>query len=424
MKILLGKGSFFSQPNGADEQLVNYAVHLQKAGHAITVVILCRFPKSDLYYQQLRQAGVRVVCLGRHPLYLFFLCIRAILQWSPCLRVCQWLTDWETLLHYTCVYYLRRNRPDVLHVLVEGGVFLKAAHVARVPVIYQEIATPWRSKPWECYYRRLETVLGYATGLAALSPRHAMLCGDLLAWKGEVDVIPLIIPDPLQIGFSVRRRGGAPVLGFAGRIERLKGVFLLIQAFAIVIKKVPEAKLNLAGSGEDEKQVAAEAELLGICDRCEFLGPYEGQGAMSEFMSRLDVLVHPSLTEGTPHTIGEAMAHGLPIIASDVGGIPDMLTEESGILIPVGEVQALAEAMLRVINDRDLCARMGLASRSRYETVFSPQAVIPLILGAYDRVQREYHGIGAEDWAAASAHPWKNAVAHCPMQVDSVNAPL
>ncbi|HEX6729889.1 MAG TPA: glycosyltransferase family 4 protein [Pyrinomonadaceae bacterium] len=79
----------------------------------------------------------------------------------------------------------------------------------------------------------------------------------------------------------------------------------------------------------------------------------------SRFNTSIDVFVLPSLTEGTPNVIIEAMAHGKPIIANAVGGVPDLVTEEVGILVPLDDVKALAAAMARLAGDDDLRHRMG-----------------------------------------------------------------
>src|SRR5207248_1642526 len=103
------------------------------------------------------------------------------------------------------------------------------------------------------------------------------------------------------------------------------------------------------------------AKVLPLCvlDACAFLDPYNAPEDKSAFMYGLDVFVLPTLAEGTPNSIIEAMAHGLPVIASAVGGIPDLITPETGMLVPPGNPQALADAMLLLASDPELRARMG-----------------------------------------------------------------
>jgi glycosyltransferase involved in cell wall biosynthesis len=87
---------------------------------------------------------------------------------------------------------------------------------------------------------------------------------------------------------------------------------------------------------------------LGLNGSWEFVGSYDGAVGCSAFMRTLDVFVLPSFAEGTSKSVIEAMAHGLPIITTNVGGSPDLLTAETGILIPPGDSSALADAMQRL----------------------------------------------------------------------------
>jgi glycosyltransferase involved in cell wall biosynthesis len=103
-------------------------------------------------------------------------------------------------------------------------------------------------------------------------------------------------------------------------------------------------------------------------------------------MRSLDVFVLPSLAEGTPNSVVEAMAHGLPVIATKVGGIPDLLSPDSGILIPPGDATALGLAMRRLALDPALRASMGLAARERYLKQFSPDPVLLVLLNTYRRL--------------------------------------
>lgn len=123
-------------------------------------------------------------------------------------------------------------------------------------------------------------------------------------------------------------------------------------------------------------------------------------------MESLDVFVMPSFTEGTPNSIVEAMACGKPIIASEVGGISDMIGDESGILVPAGDMSALTEAMLRLAKDADLRRTMGAAAKERYQKLFSPKVVVPLMVDTYRRVTRNGHGVAEIVAGNGHLHPW------------------
>jgi glycosyltransferase involved in cell wall biosynthesis len=151
--------------------------------------------------------------------------------------------------------------------------------------------------------------------------------------------------------------------------------------------------------------MSARAASLGVAARYDYVGVYSRPEERAAFMRGIDVFVMPSFTEGTPNSIIEAMAHGLPVIASNVGGIPDVLDADSGVLVPPGDARALAEALVRLARDAGLRARMGKAARARYRHLFSPKAVLPVFLGTYQRVVGR-NGAAAAAGGNGHEHPW------------------
>src|SRR5258708_27883717 len=179
--------------------------------------------------------------------------------------------------------------------------------------------------------------------------------------------------------------------GFAARREELKGPMILLEAFAAAHGKCGEICLKIAGDGSQRQKIAARAKALDIASRYRYHGVYTPPEGCRAFMEILDVFVMPSFTEGTPNSIVEAMACGKPIIASEVGGIPDMIGEESGILVPPGDMKALAEAMLCLAQNPELRRTMGAAAKERNQKLFSPNVVVPLMFPTYRRVPRTDH---------------------------------
>jgi glycosyltransferase involved in cell wall biosynthesis len=104
----------------------------------------------------------------------------------------------------------------------------------------------------------------------------------------------------------------------------------------------------------------------------------------------------------------EAMAHGLPVISTTVGGIPDVVNAETGILVAPEDTEALAEAMLRLAADPALRARMGEAAKSRYEELFSPDSVLPVIMNRYRAIisGKNNHRQRDRQEGVKLSHPW------------------
>jgi glycosyltransferase involved in cell wall biosynthesis len=142
--------------------------------------------------------------------------------------------------------------------------------------------------------------------------------------------------------------------GTIGRLVPAKGHAILLDAFAIVTKSAPEAELSIYGYGDLEASLRAQIVRLGIDGRARL----EGRTSNSaETLQNLDVFVFSSVNEGLPLVILEAMAAGLPVVTTDVGGIPEVARRESAWLCPPGSVEALAAAMLQAFNCADLRER-------------------------------------------------------------------
>ena len=152
-------------------------------------------------------------------------------------------------------------------------------------------------------------------------------------------------------------------------------------------------------------EVKARVRELDLRDACDIVGHYSDPRLRSAFMNSLDVFVLPSLAEGTPNGVIEAMAHGIPVIASNVGGIPDIIDADSGILVPPGDATALADAMATLANDPKRRNEMGAAARERHQKLFAPTVVVPLLLHVYDRVTGNGHSANGNN----HLHPWAEA---------------
>ncbi len=120
-------------------------------------------------------------------------------------------------------------------------------------------------------------------------------------------------------------------------------------------------------------------------------------------MRTLDVFVLPSFAEGTSNSLVEAMAHGLPIITTNVGGSPDLLTPGTGILIPPGDSLALADAMQCLASDPALRKQMGQAARDLYLQLFAPDVVLSMLVSTYSRLTGTN---GRESSSSNVRHPW------------------
>ena len=158
---------------------------------------------------------------------------------------------------------------------------------------------------------------------------------------------------------------------YMGRLARIKGLFELLQAVRIVTELGIDARLTIAGDGEDAAALQHYARSLGIASRVTFCGPVFGPDKMN-LLSGADLAVLASYQEGLPYAVLEAMAAGIPVLATRVGAIPDVVTDGiDGLLVSPGDIVAIAEAIAELSRDREKLSWMSRACRKRVLAAFS-----------------------------------------------------
>ena len=188
-------------------------------------------------------------------------------------------------------------------------------------------------------------------------------------------------------------RPGDFVFGNVGRLARTKGQAYLIEAFAEVLKKLANvkvkvrvrararARLVIIGDGPLRAELEDSARRLGISDKVNFLGQRHD---VPSLLKGFDVFVFPSLAEGLPLGLLEAMASSLPIVASRVGGIPEVVTVKFARLVPPAEPASLADAMVGLaMAGEEEALEMGRAARERVEVGFTAQTMCRSLMEVY-----------------------------------------
>jgi len=168
-----------------------------------------------------------------------------------------------------------------------------------------------------------------------------------------------------------------------GRMTPQKEHALLLRAFAQDLSRDPRAKLLLAGDGELRRSLEAQSESAGVKEKVRFLGV---RNDIPELLGAADVFVLSSKYEGHPLCVMEAMAAGLPVIATAVGGLPELVEEgRSGILVPPADAAALGNAMTELLESPDLLRGMGNAASERAKARFD----IKVMTEAYGKLYEE-----------------------------------
>jgi glycosyltransferase involved in cell wall biosynthesis len=419
MKIAYCKTSFAGPISGADEIAVMYALELKRAGHETAVLLVHPPANDDFLAVRLREAKVPLTALAS-PAFSASLAtarkvaIRAMRAFKPTSKLIlsksrNLVFDLIHRYEQACSEYFLRERPDVVHVLTPDPgamMIIRAAHKVGVPVIYQEVGLPFHPPGFEQVYERFTSVLPLCAKVAVLSPRLADETSRALPQVAFPSVVPLISQ---EVGNGVRpsQPSTQPVrFGFAARLEYLKGPLQLVEAFRRVHETQPNIELRIAGVGSQRQEIVEVLRRHKLESKCCFTGVYQSVAERNRFMHEIDVFVLPSLTEGTPNAIVEAMAHQKPIVATSVGGIPDLVSSDTGLLVTPGDIEALQKALAKLAAEVDTRHAMGVAARKRYEKLFTPQAVLPLLVHFYEGVAaRNGH---ESNGRVAVNHPWSS----------------
>lgn len=223
-----------------------------------------------------------------------------------------------------------------------------------------------------------ERALAYATRAVIADSekvrRHLVQTQKLPAHKVQtvVNGIDTGVFAPNQASAPVRASLDLPadalVVGTVGRLVPVKDQATLLEAFARLAPEIPHARLLVVGEGPLRGTLEEQAKSLGVADRVRFAG---GRRDVATLLPAFDVFALSSTSEGLPLTILEAMACGLPVVATQVGALNEAVAEdETGLLVPPANAQALAEGLQRLLLDAALRLKFGQAALARVQSRF------------------------------------------------------
>jgi len=276
------------------------------------------------------------------------------------------------LIHARRVRRLVRSlEPDLVHALHLTSYGFLAAFAGVHPLVTSVWGTDVLEAPRLTPFHWLITryALSRADRVTATGMRLAEATVRYMPPGKDVAVIPYGVD---LDRFSPRERadGDSLVVGSVGRLSPEKGLKYLLQAMTTVTREEPRTRLLLAGDGPDRGALERLTSRLGLADCVEFAGEVAHE-QVPDALGRMDVFAMPSTWEGFGVAALEAEAMKLPVVASNIHGIPDVVENGvSGILVPPKDVDALSRAILRLLRDGDERRRMGRAGRelvaSRY----------------------------------------------------------
>jgi glycosyltransferase involved in cell wall biosynthesis len=337
---------------GEERQMLVLAKHLDRRRYAMSVLY---YETAGDVLQELHAIGVPVVHLDRARLGSWGL-LRAMRK------------------------EIRRQRPDVLHCRLPSGYRFGrlAALGAGVPVVIAEEGTvhcgSWMKRLVDGLFNLwTDAWIGNSRAVVdhVIADLYARPAKVHLVYNG-IDAEAFRSRQQHPLLQRVRGQGRRIVLNL-GNLSRAKNQRLFLRLGVRLRQRFPEVALALCGDGDLRADLEAYAAQLGLAPHCHFLGL---QKDVPGVLASADLFVQTSDWEGLPNAVIEAMAAGLPVVATDAGGTRELIDDGvHGFLVPVGDEDALLARVSQVLADPDLARRLGQAAHERVATQFSAQTL-------------------------------------------------
>lgn len=384
-RVLFITRRFWPLVGGAETMIANLSAALAAQG-AQPLVLTARWESS--WPAEITHRGVRVVRLAHPPLRI----------WGT-LRYMRHLADW-----------IVRNRPlyDLIYVSQlkhDAYVAVRSGRRGNSPVVLRAAGG---DRSGDCHWHtmgrcgmRIRRETQSAAAVVAPSPA---VRDELLAAGFSPDVV-ILLPSGVPIGppstaarrlqarQAIATANAAMSLGadtrlaiYTGRLHEGKRLDDLIAAWARVVVRQSDTRLWLVGEGNEHQALSRQIAALGLSGRVLLPGAFDN---VDDLLAAADVFVLPSESEGLSQALLEAMAAGLPVVASNIAGNRDAVRPGvDGLLFPPGDVAALAAAIENVFADRSLAVGLGAAARRRVEECFSLRRMVDAHCSLFERLSR------------------------------------
>jgi glycosyltransferase involved in cell wall biosynthesis len=360
---------------GGAEKILYYTVTgLDSTKYSIS---LCSLKERGEIAKELEKCGVQIHCL------------RMVNKEG----VIGWLSSIITL--FRLFSYLRKLRPTIVHsFLFRANILARiAGYLTGVPIIISSIRVMGGEKEFFHFLERMtsfvvdryvtvsESVKGYIIQKSKIPVEKVSVIYNGVNIKNC---------DSLQVQnvkLSFSREAGNIILMTVGRLHKQKGHYYLIHAISKVKKEVLKIRLLIIGEGEEEKNLKNLVKSLDLTDQIIFTGlKYD----VENILPIAELFILPSLWEGMPNAVLEAMATGKPVVATEVGGIPELVIHgETGLLVPPKDSDALASAIIDLLQDKLKAKKMGEVGRIRVEEHFNISKTVEKTESLYQELLKE-----------------------------------
>jgi glycosyltransferase involved in cell wall biosynthesis len=414
---------------GLEEYAVNLAIGLRQQGQDVSYLSMAWVPRENQYYCRLKASNIPLV---QPPAWIS----KAVSDWptkEKILRAVMWFFHPLTLLlglglsifkrrtirqaWHSAYNWLKgqlmdrfigpdyrkiigrmllswwnlRWHPEILHIHGYTTTLLFVidwADAKGIPVAYEEHQTPDPQFNW---WKGFEKTINKADRVIAVSETSAQGLREVCGVTRPIFVRGPLLPDPFAAGWSRDysfQSSGTLTITTVARLYVTKGLTYLLEAAAIVKNTNPRVEFKVYGDGELRSELLEKAAALGLDGKNIFMGAFTTREELDHILTHTDIFLLSSILEGQPLVIVEAMAYGCPIVSTNVGGIPELITDGvNGLLCPPEKPQCLAEKIKWLIGDPAQRERLGRAARSYYEnSPFGAKAGADFFISVYSEV--------------------------------------
>ncbi|MGM9920120.1 MAG: glycosyltransferase [Bhargavaea sp.] len=257
----------------------------------------------------------------------------------------------------------------------------------------------------EARLRAEKEILGRADRVIATTPTEKDMILDFAGMRSSVSVVSIGVDRSFERSASAAAKGGPALFVYAGRFEETKGILTLLRAFRLLLRHSRNARLILAGGAAEDidpksglpLKARIRKAVAGVEDQVTFLGPL-GQKELAELFCRATAVIVPSYYESFGMVAAEAQACGTPVIASEVGGLQDVVQDgRTGLLVSAKNPADLSRSMRRIAEDPEFADRLGRQAQKRARKVFNWPAIAADIHEIYEVLYRAEDPVSVGD---------------------------
>jgi len=341
---------------------------LRHLAHGLTTTLQDDIPQGRFF-------EVQVACLGAEGAISGQLRQQGII--THCLGACR---QWDIRVFYRLAKLIQQFQPHILHshlfhANVAGRI---VGSILSVPHVISTIHTVEKGKRWHNKVENLTCRLSHKTTCVSPSVyQHAARNihipeSRLQVIPNAIDVVRFAYAEPIDLA-EFHLDSNKTTLVFVGRLDPVKNVDVLLQATARISQE-QDVQLLLVGDGPERERLETLTETLNLTDGVRFAGQ---RLDVERILKAADIFILPSQWEGMPMSAQEAMASGLPVIASRTEGIVDIIEDNAtGLLVTPGSVEQLAHAICRLIQNPPLAQQLSHAAQQKARALFSMESIV------------------------------------------------